>query len=97
MTSSEAHITSPPNETSPNPAVPSAGEGNANPKSSKKKAIVVYEGDERWQPPSGSAFARNQSDDEPHDQEDEASDASESEGPAEHCDFLVDYASDTEV
>lgn len=97
MTSSEPHMTDPVSGTSQGSIASPGFEGGAKTTAPKKKAIVVYEGDERWQPPSGPAFAGNQSDGEPHDQNDEASTGSETESPADHGDLLADYSSDSEV
>lgn len=64
----------------------------------KKQAIVVYEGDERWQPPRQLGFVGNASDDEQDDQEDEdeASTVSGSDD-VDHGDLLAGYESDSEV
>lgn len=63
----------------------------------KKKAIVVYEGDERWQPPKHTGFiADEESDEEGGDQDDEASTVSGSE-EAETADLLAKFPSDSEV
>lgn len=62
----------------------------------KKQAIVVYEGDERWQPPRQLGFAdADDGSDEDRNNEDEASSASGSD--AEHGDLLAEYPSDSEV
>lgn len=84
-------------ETSQSPIAPLGGEESANSNVPRKKAIVVYEGDERWQPPSGPAFAENESDEEQPDQEDEVSTVSGSDDPEGHADLLADYASDSEA
>lgn len=63
----------------------------------KKKAIVVYEGDERWQPPKNPGFiVDEESDEEGDDQDDEASTVSGSE-EAETADLLEKFPSDSEV
>lgn len=69
--------------------------GNVSP-APKKKAIVVYEGDERWQPPKNTGFiADEESDEEGDDQDDEASTVSGSE-EAETADLLAKFPSDSE-
>lgn len=62
----------------------------------KKQAIVVYEGDERWQPPRRAGFAADVSDEDENDQEEEASTVSGSE-EADNGDPLAKLPSDSEV
>lgn len=68
----------------------------------RKQAIVVYEGDERWQPPRQLGFAAGAAGGEEGDASDEEDDEGEtnvsgSGDDAEHGDLLAGYASDSEV
>lgn len=65
----------------------------------KKQAIVVYEGDERWQPPRQLGFATEEDasdDDEQPEDDKEATMVSGSDKVA-HGDLLALYTSDSEV
>lgn len=62
----------------------------------KKQAIVVYEGDERWQAPRHAGFAVEEGEGSDDEQDDDASTASGSETVA-HGDLLAGYSSDSEV
>lgn len=68
----------------------------------RKQAIVVYEGDERWQPPRQLGFAAPATGGDEADASDEEDDegattVSGSGDDAEHGDLLAGYASDSEV
>jgi hypothetical protein len=61
----------------------------------KKRAVLVYEGDERWQPPKIPRPSPEQLSDAEEDEEEEES--PEGDQQAEQGDLLANYPDDTEV